>query len=48
MEMPDVKKRLSEVNLYAQSSTPEQAVEILAADIRRWHDVIAKAKIDKQ
>ena len=48
MEMPDVKKRLSEVNLYAQSSTPEQAAEILAADIRRWHDVIAKAKIDKQ
>jgi tripartite-type tricarboxylate transporter receptor subunit TctC len=48
MEMPDVKKRLSDANLNAQGSTPEQAAEVLAADIRRWHDVIVKAKIDKQ
>ena len=48
MDMPDVKKRLSDVNLNAQSSTPEQAAEVLAADIRRWHEVIVKAKIDKQ
>jgi tripartite-type tricarboxylate transporter receptor subunit TctC len=48
MDMPDVKKRLSDVNLNAQGSTPEQAAELLAADIRRWHDVIVKAKIDKQ
>ncbi len=48
MDMPDVKKRLSDVNLNAQGSTPEQAAEVLAADIRRWHDVIVKAKIDKQ
>ena len=48
MEMPEVKKRLSEVNLYAQGSTPEQAADILAQDVRRWGDVITKAKIDKQ
>ncbi len=48
MDMPDVKKRLSDVNLNAQGSTPEQAAEVLAADIQRWHDVIVKAKIDKQ
>jgi tripartite-type tricarboxylate transporter receptor subunit TctC len=48
MEMPDVKKRLSDVNLNAQGSTPEQAADVLAADIRRWHEVIVKAKIDKQ
>jgi len=48
MEMPDVKKRLNDVNLYAQGSTPEQATEILAQDIRRWADVISKARIDKQ
>jgi tripartite-type tricarboxylate transporter receptor subunit TctC len=48
MDMPDVKKRLSDVNLNAQGSTPEQAAEVLAADIRRWHEVIVKAKIDKQ
>jgi ubiquinol-cytochrome c reductase iron-sulfur subunit len=28
--------------------TPEQVAEVLAADIRRWHEVIVKAKIDKQ
>ena len=48
MEMPEVKKRLSEVNLYAQGSTPEQAADILAQDVRRWGEVITKAKIDKQ
>ncbi len=48
MDMPDVKKRLADVNLNAQGSTPEQAAEVLAADIRRWHEVIVKAKIDKQ
>jgi tripartite-type tricarboxylate transporter receptor subunit TctC len=48
MDMPDVKKRLSDVNLNAQGSTPEQAAEVLAADIQRWHEVIVKAKIDKQ
>lgn len=48
MDMPEVKKRLSEVNLYAQGSSPEQAADILAQDVRRWGDVITKAKIDKQ
>jgi len=48
MEMPEVKKRLSEVNLYAQGSTPEQAADILAQDVKRWGEVISKAKIDKQ
>lgn len=48
MAMPDVKKRLNDVNLHAEGSTPEQAVEVLTADIKRWAEVIAKAKIDKQ
>ena len=48
MELPDVKKRLSDLNLTAQSSTPEQVAEVLAADIKRWHEVITKAKIEKQ
>lgn len=48
MDMPDVKKRLSDVNLYAQGSSPEQAAEILAQDVRRWGEVITRAKIDKQ
>ena len=48
MDMPDVKKRLSDVNLYAQGSTPEQAASLLAQDIRRWGEVISKARIEKQ
>jgi len=48
LNAPDVKKRLSDLNLNAQSSTPEQVAEVLAADIKRWHEVITKAKIEKQ
>ena len=47
MEMPDVKKRLNDLNLNAQSSTPEQVADLLASDIKRWHEVITKAKIEK-
>jgi tripartite-type tricarboxylate transporter receptor subunit TctC len=48
LAMPDVKARLSELSLYAQGSTPEQVGEILQADIKRWSDVIARAKIEKK
>lgn len=48
LAMSEVKARLSELSLYAQGSTPEQAVDILQADIRRWADVIARAKIEKK
>lgn len=48
LAMPDVKKRLADLSLVAQGSTPEQLTTHLAADIRRWADVIARAKIEKQ
>jgi tripartite-type tricarboxylate transporter receptor subunit TctC len=48
LNAPDVKKRLSDLNVIAQGSTPEGAAEILNADIRRWAEVIARAKIEKQ
>lgn len=44
----DVKKRLSDLNLNAQGSTPEQATDLLAGEIKRWADVIARAKLEKQ
>ena len=47
LAMPDVKKRLLELSLYAQGSTPEQAADLLNQDIRRWTEVIAKSKIEK-
>jgi tripartite-type tricarboxylate transporter receptor subunit TctC len=48
LAMPDVKARLSELSLYAQGSTPEQVGDILQADIKRWAEVIARAKIEKK
>lgn len=46
--LPDVKKRLSELNLNAQGSSPAQLADHLAADVRRWQDVIARARIVRQ
>jgi tripartite-type tricarboxylate transporter receptor subunit TctC len=48
LALPDVKKRLLELNLAAQSSTPEQLGDLLTLEIKRWSDVIARAKITKQ
>jgi tripartite-type tricarboxylate transporter receptor subunit TctC len=45
---PDVRKRLLDLNLVAQGSTPAQLASHLAADIRRWNDVITRAKIPRQ
>lgn len=47
LALPDVKKRLMELSLYAQGSTPEQAAELLSQDIKRWGEVIAKSRIEK-
>ncbi|MDO9194861.1 tripartite tricarboxylate transporter substrate binding protein [Rhodoferax sp.] len=45
---PDVKKKLHDLNVEARSSSPEQASELLASEIKRWGDVITRAKIPKQ
>lgn len=44
----DVRQRLAELDLVAQGSTPAQLREHLAADVRRWSDVIARAGIPRQ
>ena len=44
---PELVQRLRELNLTARSSAPQQARDFLAADVQRWSDVIAKAKIQK-
>ncbi len=48
LALPDVKSRLLELNLVAQGSTPAQLGEHLAVDTKRWAEVIARAKIQKQ
>ena len=45
---PDVKAKLLELNLVAQGSTPEQLGALMAAEVKRWSDVIAQAKIPRQ
>jgi tripartite-type tricarboxylate transporter receptor subunit TctC len=48
LDSPDVKKRLLDLNIDATSSTPEQLANLLNAEIRRWSDVIVRAKIPTQ
>ncbi|MBC7436366.1 MAG: tripartite tricarboxylate transporter substrate binding protein [Bdellovibrionales bacterium] len=48
LAQPDVSKRLLELNLVAQGSTPEQLHTQLANEIKRWDEVITRAKIAKQ
>jgi len=48
LALPDVKKRLFDLNLVAHGSSPEQLGDMLAFEIRRWSDVIVRAKIQKQ
>jgi tripartite-type tricarboxylate transporter receptor subunit TctC len=48
LAQPEVKKRLLDLNLVAQGSTPEQLGELLDTEIKRWGDVISRAKIARQ
>ena len=48
LESPDTKKRLLDLNIESIPSTPEQLATLLAAETRRWTEVIVKAKIPLQ
>lgn len=45
---PEVRAKLEELGLHPQGSTPAQAAAHLAADVKRWGDVIERARIQKQ
>jgi tripartite-type tricarboxylate transporter receptor subunit TctC len=45
---PDLKKKLADLSVDARWSTPEDLGNLLASEIRRWSDVIARAKIPRQ
>ncbi len=45
---PEVRARLAELGVDARGGTPEEARELLASEIRRWSEVIAKAGIERQ
>ncbi len=48
LNSPDLKAKLADLNVDAQASTPEALSALLASETRRWSDVIARAKIEKQ
>ena len=48
LALPDVKQRLNDLTLVAQSSTAEQLAQLLDSDIQKWAGVIERAKIQKQ
>jgi tripartite-type tricarboxylate transporter receptor subunit TctC len=45
---PELKKKLADLSIDADGSTPEQAAQLLASDIQRWSAVIQRANIPKQ
>jgi tripartite-type tricarboxylate transporter receptor subunit TctC len=45
---PAVKQRLKELGVEARAGSPEQLRDLLASEIKRWTDVINRAKIEKQ
>ncbi len=48
LQNPEVRQKLQTLNVQAQPGTPEQASQLLASEVKRWGDVIIKAKIEKQ
>jgi tripartite-type tricarboxylate transporter receptor subunit TctC len=45
---PDVIKRLEALSLHPGGSTPEALGELLSSDIKRWGEVMSRAKVAKQ
>jgi tripartite-type tricarboxylate transporter receptor subunit TctC len=45
---PDLRKRLSDAGVEARASSPPQMSDLLAGEIKRWSEVIERARIAKQ
>ena len=48
LAVPDVVRRLRDLNVDPHPGTPEQAAQLLHGEIKRWAGVIAKARIPAQ
>ncbi len=48
LSLPEVKKKLLELNLTAHGSTQQQLADLLSFEVKRWGDVIQKVGIAKQ
>jgi tripartite-type tricarboxylate transporter receptor subunit TctC len=45
---PDLRKRLADAGVEARASSSPQMSDLLASEIKRWSDVIERARIAKQ
>jgi tripartite-type tricarboxylate transporter receptor subunit TctC len=45
---PDLRKQLNELKVRPAGGAPEQLRDLLASEIRRWSDVIVRAKVPRQ
>jgi len=45
---PELRKQLAELNVAPAGGPPEQLRDLLASEITRWSDVIARAKVPRQ
>jgi tripartite-type tricarboxylate transporter receptor subunit TctC len=48
LQSPELRKKLADLNVDARHGTPEQLGGLLASEIKRWSDVIARAKVPRQ
>ena len=48
LNAPDVRKKLQALNVEARSSSPAQAADLLASEIKRWNEVIVRARLPVQ
>ena len=48
LAMPDVKAQYAKLGVEAHASTPEELMDRLKYDIKKWDDVITKAGIPKK
>jgi tripartite-type tricarboxylate transporter receptor subunit TctC len=45
---PELRKQLADLNVSPAGGTPEQLRDLLASEIRRWSDVVARANVPRQ
>ena len=45
---PGVRKQLADLNVTPRGGTPEQLRDLLASEVRRWSEVIVRAKVPRQ
>jgi tripartite-type tricarboxylate transporter receptor subunit TctC len=48
MALPDVKKRILDLGTEPRASTPQEILARLQTDIKKWNDVIDRAKIERR